>query len=277
MHRFHLKFLAVCLFISLIALTGKAQAQEQFILHSSLISAPDTVWVFTPSSYNANNNTYPAVYLLNGYGGSYHQWNDITDLQKLSNQFGFIIICPDGFKASWYLNSPIEKDHQYKSFFFKGLMPEINKRYRVNKKEVFISGLSMGGHGALYLFSQRPELFLSAGSISGVVNLVPVGASYDLQKLLGQWPEHRGRWKKHSVINNLKPIKRSGKKIVMSEGNSDPFLKMNKALDQKADSMGIDVTFITSPGGHNYKFWKKAIPYQLFFFHGIIETERSKR
>lgn len=265
----------LCL-LGLIILPGKLLAQEQFVLRSSFIPAPDTGWVYIPSNYDKDQASYPVVYLLHGFAGSYQQWSDITNVQKLANRFGFVIVCPDAFYDSWYLNSPIKENYQYESFFFNVLMPEIIKRYRVNKEQTFITGLSMGGHGALYLFSQRPELFLSAGSTSGVVNLVRVDTSYGLGEVLGKWPKHRDRWKRYSVIKNLKSIKKSGKKIIFDVGRSDPFFEMNKALSQKTDSLGINATFIVRPGGHTYTYWKKAIPYHFFFFKQILRKRSSK-
>jgi S-formylglutathione hydrolase FrmB len=35
----------------------------------------------------------------------------------------------------------------------------------------FITGLSMGGHGAMYLSAKHPELFSAAGSMSGVADM----------------------------------------------------------------------------------------------------------
>lgn len=269
--------LPIFLLIGLTALPVRLLAQDQIVLQSSLIPAPDTVWVFTPSDYEDNRDSYPAVYLLHGYAGSYHQWNDIIDLQKLANHFGFVIVCPDGFYNSWYLNSPVKENHQYESFFFKNLIPEINEQYRVDKQQIFITGLSMGGHGALYLFSQHPELFRSAGSISGVVNLVAVDTAYGLGELLGSWETHRQRWKKFSVIENLKSIKKSGKMIIFDVGRDDPFFKMNKKLSRKADSLGIDATFIIRAGGHTYDYWKKSIPYHFFFFEKLLDKKKSDR
>lgn len=271
MDHLRLKLFAIFLLVSLPGVPGEVIAQDQLMIHSPLIPATDTIWVFTPSDYQNSQKLYPAVYLLHGYAGSYHQWNDITNLQELADEFNFIIICPDGFYNSWYINSPVKEDHQYKSFFFEVLMPEINEQYRVNEEQRFITGLSMGGHGALYLFSQRPDLFVSAGSISGVVNLAAIDTAYGLGELLGEWPTQMKRWEQRSVIENLESIKKSGKKIIFGIGRSDPFFKMNKALARKADSIGIDATFITRQGGHAYSYWKKSIPFHFFFFHRIIE------
>ena len=160
---------------------------EQHIIKSLYIDNPDTIWIFTPAGYDPTNpaKTYPLVYLLHGWSGTYHQWNDITDCQRLADHYGFIIVCPDGLYDSWYINSPALKESRYADFFFQDLMPFISEKYHADTDNIFIAGLSMGGHGALYLFSQKPDLFRSAGSLSGVLDLSFARNEYGISRNLG--------------------------------------------------------------------------------------------
>jgi S-formylglutathione hydrolase FrmB len=50
---------------------------------------------------------------------------------------------------------------------------KIDNTYRTinDRKGRFITGLSMGGHGAMYLSAKHPELFSAAGSMSGVADM----------------------------------------------------------------------------------------------------------
>ncbi len=261
----------ICLGLFVGSFSDAAVAQDELVIQTTNVPADGTVWVFTPSDYQESQKYFPTVYLLHGYSGTYRQWSDIANLQLLADRFGFIIITPDGFYDSWYLNSPDVEESQYEDFFFRDFLPYINARYRINEEQIFITGLSMGGHGALYLFSQKPDLFRSAGSMSGVVNLVGAGNKYGLSKHLGNLEADSNTWQKHSVSGNLETIVPADKKILLSCGWDDPFFDMNKKLAQKADSLAIDATFISHPGGHNYEYWNKALPYHLFFFKQQLE------
>ena len=105
--------------------------------------------------------------------------------QKYADKYGFILICPDGLYDSWYINSPALRGSQYQDFFFFDLVPRMEKAFRVDKKNVFITGLSMGGHGALYLFSQNSSVFRAAGSLSGAVDLKTCYTDYGIPLYLG--------------------------------------------------------------------------------------------
>ena len=65
--------------------------------------------VFKPDKYNSGEN-YPLLFMLHGHSGDYTQWSEIVDLQKYTNKYSFIIVCPDGNYDSWYIDSPILKE-----------------------------------------------------------------------------------------------------------------------------------------------------------------------
>jgi len=266
-----MKRLVLPLLILLIGSTLRAE-RIQLVLNSKHIPVPDTVWVFTPKGYEKQKTTvFPLVYLLHGWSGNYHQWNDITDCQKAADTYGFILVCPDGLYDSWYINSPVNKNQQYTDFFFFDLMPEIEKKYRINREKVFITGLSMGGHGALFLFSTHPEKFRSAGSLSGVVDLRDCYTEYGLPDLIGADRSARGidLFLDYSVAGRLNALAASGKEIIVSCGTGDRFYKINETFRKACDEKGIPLTFLPGPGGHDYPYWNQNIGAHLDFFAGL--------
>lgn len=246
-----------------------AFAQKQLVFNSKNLPRADTVLVYTPKNMNADKKL-PVVFLLHGYSGNYKQWNSIMDAQKYADDFGYILVCPDGLFNSWYLNSPAKSNWQWESFFFDELMPKINAEFPVDKSNVFITGLSMGGHGALYLFLKQPELFKSAGSTSGGVDLRTIG-EYGVPELLGNPSADSNIRLQYSVIGNIEKLKGSKKQIIFDCGNDDFFYEINNALKEKCDSLKINATYTTQPGSHNSAYWKKSIKQQFAFFKRIVE------
>jgi S-formylglutathione hydrolase FrmB len=118
------------------------------------------------------------LYLLHGFSDSFNAWltKPVPDKQlvnKLADAYNLLIVCPDGGYGSWYLDSPVDKNFQYETFIIQELIPHIDKKYKTiaSKEGRLISGLSMGGHGALYLAARNPDKFIAAGSIAGAVDL----------------------------------------------------------------------------------------------------------
>lgn len=257
-------------FISIfLGISWCAAAQEQLIYNSKNLAKPDTVWVFTPKQYQQTEKL-PLIYLLHGYSGNYKQWHGIMDAQKYADDYGFIIVCPDGLYNSWYLNSPVKSNSQYETFFFEELFPDINRKYKVDQQKVFISGLSMGGHGALYLFIKHPELFASAGSTSGGVKLNDSFGKYGLGDLLGSPQKEDPIWAQFSVIDNIEKLSKVNKPFIFDCGSGDFFYQANNQLKQKCDELKLKATYISQPGAHNRMYWAKSIKQQFDYFKNVL-------
>ena len=247
-------------------------AQDQLVFNSDHLCGNDTVWVFKPSSYDSLKK-YPAVYMLHGWSGDYKSWSGLIDLHKYADDYQFIIICPDGFD-SYFLESPIRSDYHYETFFKDELYPEMLKKYAIDSSKIFITGLSMGGEGAMYLFLRNPDLFLSAGSTSGVMDLSHSGyRDKCLSKLLGNYASHHDVFAANSPVNLLGNIKKSGKQIIFDCGRDDHLYQCNNTFKEKCDSLKIDATYIQQPGGHDIQYWKKSIPRHFVFFKMLIEED----
>ena len=130
--------------------------------------------VVIPDKYSENEYiSWPVIYLLHGWSGKYSDWAKKTDLGIMADKYNFIIVCPDGGYAGWYLDSAIKKDSQYETYIASEVVKYIDENYKTIKEPIgrFITGLSMGGQGAIRLIVKYPELYSAAGSMSGVMDL----------------------------------------------------------------------------------------------------------
>jgi len=252
--------IAIAIFFSV-----NVYGQKQIVFNSKNLPQPDTTWVFIPKKLDKKVKV-PAVILLHGFGGNYKQWNNIMDAQKYADEYGYILICPDGLVKSWYLNSPAKADWQYENFFFDELMPKIKTDFPIDTSNLFITGLSMGGHGALWLFLKHTEAFKSAGSTSGGINLRDAIGKFGVPELLGNPEKDSEIWLKYSVIQNIDKLAGSKKGIIFDCGSGDFFYDSNNEMKKKCDSLKINATYISQPGSHNSAYWKKSIKQQFEFF-----------
>jgi S-formylglutathione hydrolase FrmB len=143
----------------------------------------DQYLVFKPDNYNSDEK-YPLLFMLHGHSGDYKQWSEIVDLRHYANKYNFIMVCPDGNYDSWYVDSPIDSAVKFESYFFNKLVLEIFKSYGIDKRNIFITGLSMGGHGAINMFLNHPDFFKSAGSTSGILDLLPFPNNWGIKDVL---------------------------------------------------------------------------------------------
>lgn len=142
-----------------------------------------------------------------------------------------IIVCPDGAYGSWYLDSPIDPDFQYETYIAIELVNWIDKNYPTipSRTGRAITGLSMGGHGALYLAFRHQDIFGAAGSMSGGVDIRPFPNNWDLEKRLGKQSEYPERWEQHTVIELLHLLTPNSLKLIIDCGTEDFFTRSIKS------------------------------------------------
>jgi len=267
-------FFAIFLFfVTSIAVYGGVV--DTVSVYSSVMKKDIKNVVILPDSYKKATNEYPVLYLLHGAGGSYEQWiKSVPELQQLVDTYQMIIICPDGGITSWYFNSPIDKTMQYETYVANELVSYVATTYRISKDKSkhAITGLSMGGHGALYLAFKHQDIWGAAGSMSGGVDLTPFSKGWDLPNRLGEYAENKEVWEKNSVINMLHLVGKNSPKLIFDCGTNDFFYQQNKALHEKMVYKNIPHDYIERPGSHNWGYWKNSIQYQLLFFNTIFKN-----
>lgn len=224
--------------------------------------------VIVPENYSKKRH-YPVVYLLHGHGDNSQAWvNKVPAIKMLATQNQIIIVCPDGGYDSWYFDSPIDSTYQYESYIIKDLIPYIDQHYstKTNREARAITGLSMGGHGALYLAFRNKNLFGLAGSMSGGVDLIDLNKQYGIAQRIGNYEKKPEEWQSRSVMNMINSLKNNDLKIIIDCGVDDFFYKMNVTLHERLLALKIDHDFTLRPGRHDFTYWKNAINYQLLYF-----------
>lgn len=215
----------------------------------------------------------PTVYLLHGYGGNAKAWIGIKpNLPQIADEKGLIFVCPDG-KNSWYWDSPKNEDMRYETFISDELVRYVDARYRTvaDRKGRAITGLSMGGHGALWNAIRHKDVFGACGSMSGGVDIRPFPKNWDMARQLGEIETNKEIWDSHTVVNQLDSLKNGDLAITVDCGEADFFLNVNKDLHERLLKRGINHDFTTRPGGHDSKYWNNSIDYHLLFFEKFFK------
>lgn len=261
----------IALLISCFAffIISRAATVDTISVFSSSMNKGIKCVVIRPVSYNENNHSFPVVYLLHGYSGSYAQWPELApQLGREADEMNIMMVCPDGGFSSWYFDSPVNPSIRYETFISSELISYIDSHYKTipDRHHRVITGLSMGGHGALYLAVRHRNIFGAAGSTSGGVDIRPFPDKWDLKKDIGDTACCKANWEKNTVINIIDSLKQGDLKIIFDCGTDDFFLQVNRSLHQKLLAMKIDHDYIERPGAHNAAYWKNSIDYQLLFF-----------
>lgn len=258
----------ICRFVS-------AATVDTIQVYSAIMKKNLKTVVVTPSQYDSGK-TFPVVYLLHGYSGNYADWvSKAKGFEKAADTYNMIIVCPDGGYGSWYWDSPVDPQSQFETYVSKELVSFIDSKYKTIRDRTgrAITGLSMGGHGALYLALKHQDVFGAAGSMSGGVDIRPFPNNWDMAKKLGTYAEQPERWEKNTVINMLHLLTPNSLSIMIDCGVDDFFYGVNQKLHEQLVYRNIPHDYLVRPGAHNWPYWTNAIQYQLLFMNNYFSRK----
>lgn len=246
--------------------------------------------VTTPTSYQSSNQKYPVLYLLHGGSGAFSDWHKkVTEpglVNRMAEEYNLIIVTPGVGPASYYYDSPMLDSVKYETYMISELIPHIDKTYRTfaRKESRAITGLSMGGHGAITLSAKHPELFVAAGSMSGVMNIdtrmwkVPE----DFRKLrqegqavmLGPNLNYNGPgFNPYTAVGLADEMKTNGLALIIDCGVDDFLIDTNRQIHQLLLENGTPHEYIERPGAHTWPYWTEALPVHLLFINKYLKRE----
>ena len=262
--------------------------------------------VLLPDGYAARpHRRWPVLYLLHGVGDSYDTWAKPAngDIRNTAKDFPGIIVMPEGgkgFYTDWY-NGGKRKDPAWESYYTRELMPQIARRFRIapGRRNHAIAGLSMGGMGATYLGSQRPDYFGHVASFSGFVEhqrqtvaagfSAVAGVRYEsiFGPIDGAYASGHNPTKLVANLVHTPVFAASGNGVAEPGVQSSPSAivgggaveaeigQENQEFDAAARAAGVTIDYRPGLGIHDWPYWRRylgeAIKWGLFGSEGVPE------
>ena len=271
-------FLLLLLFPSILVAQGRV---DTIAVYSPSMKKTLKAAISFPSGYENGEGRYPVVYLLHGGSGAFSDWHQkVTEkgiVNQLAEEHKVLIVTPGVGPASYYYDSPLLDSVRYETYMIQELIPFIDKNYRTlaQKESRAITGLSMGGHGAITLAAKHPTLFIAAGSMSGVMNidtdLWKVGEDFrSLRKkgqieILGPINYQGPLFNPYTAVGLVDQLKSQKVSLIIDCGVDDFLIETNRQMHSLLMEKKVAHEYIERPGAHTWNYWTEALPVQFFF------------
>ena len=274
---------ALSLFLFFLNFGASVAAQSRIdcnALNSHILNQSVHYCVYIPEGYDAGAaqqppKRYPVLYFLHGLGDNEQTlfnsggWTMLADLRSQHKLGDFLIVAPEG-KRSFYINSA-DGSVRYSDFFLREFLPHIESKYRTRPGRAgrAISGISMGGYGALRFAFAHPELFsavsaqsaalitespqtLDAASRTGAPLAGVLGAVFGNPIQVTHWNENSPFVLARRNAAGLKTMA-----IYFNCGQDDNygFEKGAAALHEELQKLGVKHEYHSYPGDHSFSYF----------------------
>ena len=286
--------LRVTFLIAAFVLTRPVHAQSRIdcnALNSQILKHPVHYCVYLPASYDAGAakhpaQTYPVLYFLHGLGDNERTlfntggWTLLDDLRQQRKIGEFLVAAAEGGQT-FYINSA-DGAVRYSDFFLKEFIPLIEGKYRIKKgwDSRAISGISMGGYGALRFAFAHPEVFSAISAQSAALitespqDLDIAGRSgAPLGKVLATVfgsPIDVRHWKTNSPFNLAKKNESALRQLAIyfncGQNDNYGFEKGAAALHQQLQKQNVKHEYHLYPGDHSFSYFMAHFP-EVMEFH----------
>ena len=275
--------LVFCLPVAVLAQRGKVF--ETRTVKSEILKMDRRYSVYIPAGYDESDQSYPVLYLLHGSGDDHTGWVQFGQVQNIADRViaeglagPMIIVMPDANTGVRGYFNVIQGNFNYEDFFFKELIPHIEKTYRVRSERRYraVSGLSMGGGGTIFYALHQPDLFAAAAPLSASTG------NWDLEQYKQrtrsnnatsgltdkQIEDYFNRHSIEGIIKNASEIElRSIKQIrwYISCGDDDFLYEGNSMMHIVFRKNEIPHEFRIKDGGHTWTYWRMELPLVMEF------------
>jgi len=231
----------------------------------------------------------PVLYWLSGLTCTDENFMQKAGAHRVAAELGVAIVAPDtsprgedvpddadqaydfGLGAGFYINAtqePWAKHYRMYDYVVTELPKLIEGTFPVTKQR-FISGHSMGGHGALTIGLKNPDLYSSITAFSPICN--PSQTPWGQKAFSNYLGANQEDWLHYDACELLKSAKAT-QKVLVDQGLNDNFLEKElkpERLEAAAKESGSELTVRNHEGyDHSYYFIASFIEDHLRFHAG---------
>lgn len=256
----------------------------RYLKHDSTTTGtPMTLSVFTP----AGEGPFPVLIWLSGLTCTEDNFTTKAGAYQAAAEHGLIIVAPDtsprgdgvaddpaydlGQGAGFYLDAtqaPWTPHFRMETYVTDELIALIDAAFPTTGARA-ISGHSMGGHGALTLALNHPDLFRSVSAFAPICS--PTQCAWGEKAFTAYLGDDRAAWDRYDAAKLIAAGTARGvyDDILIDQGDADSFLTDQlkpELLQAAADAAGQNITLRMQPGyDHSYFFMTSFIADHVAF------------
>lgn len=237
---------------------------------SNALGKQTATYVILPE---AGSGPYPVMYLLHGRSDDYTIWLRRTNIERYVANLPLIVVMPDG-GLGFYTDA--REGFAYDKATAIELVDRIDRTFptQATREGRCLTGLSMGGYGAVKLAFAHPDRFASAVSHSGALawghretgwDDKPISAEF--RRILGT-DFVGGPNDLFALVPSVAEAERPALRIDC--GTEDFLIRDNREFTEHLTKSGVAHEYEEHPGAHNWEYWDQHVQESLAFHRKVM-------
>ena len=207
-----------------------------------------------PEYYQNNQEKYPLIIFLHGFGDNEKAWQMNTQILKLCEDKK-IAACFINGENKWYLNlGPIDN---YYSLIEEEVLDFLYGNFSCLSKEqpLFIAGVSMGGYGSLYHYLKNVDKYAACVALSPAIRPDRLDES-EIGTLRDLFLENKGK-----DLN-----------VYLSVGECDFIIESSREFNEFLieNNLGVEYKFIPNRD-HSWYTWAQEVFEVIEYLENIMK------
>lgn len=209
----------------------------------------------------------PLVVVLHGCHQTAEAYDQGSGWSTLARERGFAVVYAEQTRSNnpnlcfnWFRPSNVARDRG-EVMSIRQMVAKMTSTHGIDRKRVFITGLSAGGAMTAAMLAAYPDVFRAGGIIAGL----PYGAARDVQRALAAMKNAPERTSQEwgNLVRAASPVNRDFPTVSIWHGTRDHTVSLSNAealLQQWLDVHGLERDAFTQSAvdGHNRRVWKTA-------------------
>ncbi|OBZ92869.1 esterase [Pararhizobium polonicum] len=223
----------------------------------------------------------PLVVVLHGCHQTAEAYDRGSGWSTLARERGFAVVYAEQKRSNnanlcfnWFRPSNVTRDRG-EVISIRQMVAKMAATHGIDRKRVFVTGLSAGGAMASAMLATYPDVFRAGGIIAGL----PYGAARDVHRALAAMKAAPQRTSQEwgDLVRAASPVKRDFPAVSIWHGTRDHTVSISNAdalLQQWLDVHGLESGAFTESevDGHIRRVWKDAsgrIAVELYLVEGM--------
>lgn len=227
--------------------------------------------LFEPAESHAGR----AVLFLHGHAGTTLKGNDVWSAEL--DRHGLRCVCPHGARSWWtsVICEEFSSDQSPLEFLAGELTEWIAAEWQVAPPHIAVTGVSMGGQGALQLCYRNARQFPIVAAVSPIIDFHRLwGRGLPLDTIF----EDEEAARQETVILHLHPMNWPRHQLLLCDPADVDWFEGVERLAGKMSSSGIlfESDFETSNGGHCWDYFNAVAPEVVGFLADAFQKEEFR-